>query len=890
MEISTNLGRVSLAPRGEYDPQAQYRRLDIVGYGGSSYLALRDLQGVTPENGADYMLIAQRGDVGATGETGPQGEQGVQGEKGDTGEKGGAGDTGNGIAGIERTSGSGAAGTTDTYTITMTDGSTSAFQVYNGADGTGAGDMTKSVYDSQNKNTDVFAYVDEAVKGVKIDVDEAPAEGSENPVSSGGTFAALAAKQDALTGRRGQVVGFGADGAAEAVQGWSGRNLLINWDFRRPVNRNGRPEYTGGEMTIDRWSLSMSGPGISLRVLPEGGVSLDKTQGGVFGRVAQRLDNPSGLSGQTVTVSILAKGNTTPYLLLFLNGEGSGTGLINIPLTDEYSLYSRTLTLRSGDITRVDAAVGYQTATPAGSCALLGMKVEMGSHQTLARQNEDGGWELIDPPDYALQYALCSLYSPTTGAFVGSQHSNPNLLDNWYFADPVNRNGRLKYTGGVMTIDRWNSISAGLTVTVNDDGTITLSNSGTNIGYYRQTFDRPLDPDTYTLSTLVMASNPASGHNAMYVCYNDGTFGAVVRLDAPGLYAGVYAGAAGKHIYRVQYNVAPGGSFTLRAAKLELGPVQTLAHRDAGGNWVLSDPPDYAQQYALCSLYSPITGEWIGSQHSNPNLLDNWYFADPINQRGQAEYALAKYAIDRWRTVRTALQVADGHVKLVPGDLSANNGYISQRVENPNIIGKKVTISALTVEGRLYALTGTPTEKTALALYIGDVFLCVDCAYLPEYKNSPIIAVGVNRNAPISELNLVAVKLEFGSVQTLAHQDEDGNWVLNDPPPNRALELAKCQRHQLEVPAGSQAVCQRILSNVISFFMPTPASLRVNPKLTGGFSIRTGADNIHNGFTFECFKKPNGVIINCTKTTHGITIGDSPILVCDSVGMLDANI
>lgn len=40
-----------------------------------------------------------------------------------------------------------------------------------------------------------------------------------------------------------------------------------------------------------------------------------------------------------------------------------------------------------------------------------------------------------------------------------------------------------------------------------------------------------------------------------------------------------------------------------------------------------------------------------------------------------------------------------------------------------------------------------------------------------------------------------AAKLELGSTQTLAHQDENGNWVLNDPPPNKALELAKCQRY-----------------------------------------------------------------------------------------------
>jgi len=52
--------------------------------------------------------------------------------KGDTGATGA---TGNGIASIVRTTGDGSAGTTDTYTITFTDETTSAFNVYNGADG-----------------------------------------------------------------------------------------------------------------------------------------------------------------------------------------------------------------------------------------------------------------------------------------------------------------------------------------------------------------------------------------------------------------------------------------------------------------------------------------------------------------------------------------------------------------------------------------------------------------------------------------------------------------------------------------------------------------------------------------------------------------------------------
>lgn len=78
------------------------------------------------------------------------------------GEKGNTGDPGSSIQSIDRTSGTGAPGTTDTYTITLTNGNTTTFNVYNGKDGTGAGDMTAIVYDPQGKAQDVFAYADGA--------------------------------------------------------------------------------------------------------------------------------------------------------------------------------------------------------------------------------------------------------------------------------------------------------------------------------------------------------------------------------------------------------------------------------------------------------------------------------------------------------------------------------------------------------------------------------------------------------------------------------------------------------------------------------------------------------------------------------------------------------
>ena len=64
-----------------------------------------------------------------------KGEKGEKGDPGDPGENGKDGLPGRGIVGVVRTNGDGAPGTTDTYTITYTDNTTSIFFVYNGADG-----------------------------------------------------------------------------------------------------------------------------------------------------------------------------------------------------------------------------------------------------------------------------------------------------------------------------------------------------------------------------------------------------------------------------------------------------------------------------------------------------------------------------------------------------------------------------------------------------------------------------------------------------------------------------------------------------------------------------------------------------------------------------------
>jgi hypothetical protein len=74
MATTVNLGKVSVTPRGSYSPSAAYSRLDITNYGGSAFIALKDVQGITPVEGEYWKLLVSKGDKGDKGDKGNQGD------------------------------------------------------------------------------------------------------------------------------------------------------------------------------------------------------------------------------------------------------------------------------------------------------------------------------------------------------------------------------------------------------------------------------------------------------------------------------------------------------------------------------------------------------------------------------------------------------------------------------------------------------------------------------------------------------------------------------------------------------------------------------------------------------------------------------------------------
>lgn len=135
-------------------------------------------------------LVLEKGDKGETGDIGPQGKTGETGKTGPQGPQGNPGADAPTITGITIRQ-------SDYHLIvTLSDGTSYDAGYCRGQAGAGTGDMLAAVYDPNNKHTDIFEYVDNAIKDVKVTTDATPTQGSANPVQSGGVYSALANKLD----------------------------------------------------------------------------------------------------------------------------------------------------------------------------------------------------------------------------------------------------------------------------------------------------------------------------------------------------------------------------------------------------------------------------------------------------------------------------------------------------------------------------------------------------------------------------------------------------------------------------------------------------------------------------------------------------------------------
>lgn len=183
------------------------------------------------------------------------------------------------------------------------------------------------------------------------------------------------------------------------------------------------------------------------------------------------------------------------------------------------------------------------------------------------------------------------------------------------------------------------------------------------------------------------------------------------------------------------------------------------------------------------------------SQLTGRNLLDNWYFADPINQRGQTSYTGAVYGVDRWRSLTgNTISVEMSGLRITGSNDTSFSNMIQQNIpeELLNALdGKTVTASILVSEN-----TGGGAVAARLGAAAGSAVTTGLSTYTVKFNKSSHSYFSIQCATPKAANFVVqAVKLELGTQQTLARKAVDGTWTLIDPPPNKAEELAKCQRY-----------------------------------------------------------------------------------------------
>lgn len=273
---------------------------------------------------------------------------------------------------------------------------------------------------------------------------------------------------------------------------------------------------------------------------------------------------------------------------------------------------------------------------------------------------------------------------------------------------------------------------------------------------------------------------------------------------------------------------------------------------------------------------------------SNPNLLDNWYFVDPINQRGQTEYQGNEiYTFDRYKISSNPVivKIMDGFIRMEKVVEAANNPTLYQIIECPSeFAGRTATLSVLYRTGGnakcMFGIVIDGTEYKNEDFLPGSDTWALAAFSITIPSDSTQISVRVmqvrSQTEVDSYVDIMAAKLELGPVQTLAHQDADGDWVLNDLPLDKGIELAKCQRYMINLikPVDPNycilGIGQAQTSGSAYIFIPLPVEMRDSkPTITYSGNIRlvknTGAVNgiIPASITLDHINR-NGISVKAT--------------------------
>ena len=243
-----------------------------------------------------------------------------------------------------------------------------------------------------------------------------------------------------------------------------------------------------------------------------------------------------------------------------------------------------------------------------------------------------------------------------------------------------------------------------------------------------------------------------------------------------------------------------------------------------------------------------ITGRIITTKAfpCNPKLTDNWYWGNPVNQRGQTSYAGTGYGIDRWVSGGGSLELLSGNVVCT----ATGGGEVYRQPISPDLrralAGEKVTLSILCSE-----ISGNwmLTDVGGFADVHADIKIDskLKSWTFTVAPGEDIGQLGWWAEKAGERIVVRAVGLELGSQQTLAHK-EYGEWVLNEIP-KFGDQLAECQRYyykeniSIQIANGSiQTIFYPVEMRTVPSLSISNAALTLDTNTQGSthFSIYNG--------------------------------------------------
>lgn len=300
----------------------------------------------------------------------------------------------------------------------------------------------------------------------------------------------------------------------------------------------------------------------------------------------------------------------------FLKGDGTWAEASNVaslsdltdtsilePENDEVLEYSNNQWSNSDTLKKTKQIIADVETSPATSAHAVGTKIIYNNVLYKVTSAISANDTLSVGTNIALDDSITSQIDT-----INESLTNPNLLDNPWFT--VNQRGKSSYTGLEYTVDRWkatgNATTAPRTITVNSDGSVSVAVQS-DVSHFSQYLDdtvsKYLVGKTVTVSVNITALTSSAVRVRLRYTKNSAYYGEIaISVSETGIHyvtgtipsdADTTSGAWTFEMYETVDATTHGG-YSVKAVKLELGTVSTLANDVA---------PNYQQELDRCRRY-----------------------------------------------------------------------------------------------------------------------------------------------------------------------------------------------------------------------------------------------------------------------------------------------